>query len=121
MIKKVHTTLLFIALFSFSTSAFSQTSIVDVNKVKTVSGIIDLLKKDSADSNCVIRGFNLMVYPKKGDIYEIKIVGKKAPAELKKIAESLKPEDILVFTNVLMQCNNQCETYAVNDKKIVLK
>lgn len=118
MIKKVQTTLLFIALFSFSTSAFSQTSIVDVNKVKTVSGIIDLL---SADSNCVIRGFNLIVDPKKGDIYQINMIGKEAPAELKKIAERLKPEDILIFTNVLMQCNNQRETFAVNDKKIVLK
>jgi hypothetical protein len=118
---QLHKTATLFALLFTTTFAWTQTSIVDIKKVKTVSGLVEILKGNEADSSCTLKGFKLIVYPSQGDIFMVDSKGKKAPSDLKKVVDNLKSDDILVFSNVLIQCGNSKIATLVNDKKMVIK
>lgn len=120
MTRLIHRTTFFILAFFISTCSWSQSKAVNLNQINSVSGVIEILKESALDTNCSIKGFSLMVYPKKGDVYRVESTGKKAAAELKKIVENLQTGDVLVFQNVLMQCNNQPASL-VADRKLVVR
>ncbi len=117
---KINRTITLFLCLLLSISGWSQTHIIEIKNVKTIEGLTTVLKGKDMDSTCIIKSFTVMMYPKKGNIYEIKANVKKTPSELKKLVDKIKVGDILVFTNVMMQCNNKMANFPI-EKKIVIR
>lgn len=120
MYQKAQKTITILTFLLFSITAWSQTHIIEIKDVKTIEGLTNVLKGKDMDSMCIIKSFTLMMYPKKGNIYQIKSNVKKTPSELKKLIDKIKVGDILVFTNVMMQCNSKMANFPI-EKKIVIR
>lgn len=91
---------------------------LNLSKTKTVSDLVQLLKDNESDKNCIIKSYNLMLYTKKGSVEQVEGIGKGVASTLKLILDNLKIGDVLVFKNILLQCNNSSTSTPVSNKTL---
>lgn len=91
---------------------------LNLSKIKTVSDLVQLLKDNESDKNCIIKSYNLMLYAKNGSVEQVEGIGKSAASSLKLILDNLKIGDVLVFENILIQCNNSSTNTPVSNKTL---
>jgi GldM C-terminal domain len=79
-------------------------SITNVNNFRAADGIITYIENFDFDARCSIQSFELIISPKKGEIFKTTVIGGTFSEEIKKRFQALEVGDVVNIFEIKTRC-----------------